>query len=449
MALSASTVWEIRQAGADTNGGGYVSGGTDWSQQNAAQYALSNGQTQGTAVILLPAASSDMVGNIAYVAGGTGSVAANWYQILSVSAGVSITVDRSTGLTAGTGVTVNIGGALGTLGVLSTATAALGGQLVNGMLVWVKYSATAMSCSTSTTGPGGPMVLPAIPLKVQGYDVSRGDNTGNKPAYKWTAGAPGGLTYLATLNVSASQILANVVVDGNTVNNVGGVSGAGRGVSYNCIAQNCSGTSGIGFSAGNAYGCRASSCVTGFSGMTGAAYCDATGGTTGYAASSSGSTVHCLARAMTTGFAVSGPNLVKNCTADACTTSGFNVSYQASLSDCLATNCTGSGVGYTVSAQCAMMSNCAYYNNNTNISGTPVSNLGPIAVTADPYVAHGSNDFRLNTANPGGGQLRNMGTGVFGQTDNADIGAVQHTDPAGGGAVVISPFTGINTLLTM
>jgi len=154
MALSSSILYEIRQGGSDTNGGGFKVGasGTDWTLQNSAQYALSNGQTQGSTVILLPAAATDMVGNTAYVSGGTGSVAANWYEITSVSVGTSITVDRSTGLTSGTGVTVNIGGAFATPGVLCSVSGGIGGQLVTGQKAWVKYNATAMACSTSTAG---------------------------------------------------------------------------------------------------------------------------------------------------------------------------------------------------------------------------------------------------------------------------------------------------------
>ena len=68
-----------------------------------------------------------MIGNIAYVAGGTGSVVGNWYQITGQSTGVSITVDRSTGLSAGTGVTINIGGALATPGVCTTVAGGIGG----------------------------------------------------------------------------------------------------------------------------------------------------------------------------------------------------------------------------------------------------------------------------------------------------------------------------------
>src|SRR5579863_5594377 len=112
-ALPSTTVWEVRPTvGSNTNGGGFVTGssGTDWSQFNAAQYALTNGVTNGTTTVATTSASADMVGNIAYIAGGTGSITAAWYQIVSQTTGVSIVVDRSTGLTAGSGVTINIGG---------------------------------------------------------------------------------------------------------------------------------------------------------------------------------------------------------------------------------------------------------------------------------------------------------------------------------------------------
>jgi hypothetical protein len=44
MALSSATVLEVRTTGVDTNGGGFVTGatGTDFSQQNAAQYSGTN-----------------------------------------------------------------------------------------------------------------------------------------------------------------------------------------------------------------------------------------------------------------------------------------------------------------------------------------------------------------------------------------------------------------------
>ena len=174
MALPAGTVWEVRPtAGSDTNGGGFVAGaaGTDWTQQNAAKYALTNGVTNGTTLIATVSASADMVGNIVYVTGGTGSVAAAWYQIVSQVTGVSITVDRSTGLTAGTGVTLNIGGALATVSQAFTSATACN-------TVWIKNSGTYTVTATLTTSlDSGQSSSQGTAFFIIGYGTTRGDNT--------------------------------------------------------------------------------------------------------------------------------------------------------------------------------------------------------------------------------------------------------------------------------
>src|SRR3989344_5109514 len=157
MALSANTIFEVRTSGSDTNGGGFVTGasGTDWSQQNAAQYAVTDGVTAGTTTITSATANfgTDVVGNIMYVEGGTGAVAAGFYQITARASSTSITVDRSTGLTAGTGVTLNIGGALATPGrIIQT------GILADGNKVYIKSGTYTLT--TTTPGPAGPPTFP-------------------------------------------------------------------------------------------------------------------------------------------------------------------------------------------------------------------------------------------------------------------------------------------------
>src|SRR3954469_9556272 len=113
MALSSSTVYQVRPGGADTNGGGFVTGasGTDWSKQDAAQYSVTDGVAAGSTTLtsVTAAFGTDVVGNLIYVSGGTGSITAGWYQIISRTNATTIVVDRSTGLTAGTGVTLKIG----------------------------------------------------------------------------------------------------------------------------------------------------------------------------------------------------------------------------------------------------------------------------------------------------------------------------------------------------
>jgi len=166
MAIANTTVWEVRPtAGSDTNGGGYVPGssGTDWTQQNAAKYSLTNGTTNGTTTIATVSAVADMVGNIAYVAGGTGSITAAWYQIVSQITGVSITVDRSTGLTAGTGVTINIGGAM------ATVSAAVAAAVVDNTF-YFKATGTYTETATLALTFGNDTVMQFI-----GYSSTRGD----------------------------------------------------------------------------------------------------------------------------------------------------------------------------------------------------------------------------------------------------------------------------------
>ena len=130
-ALSGSTVLEIRTAGSDTNGGGFVTGtsGTDMSQfdnKNAtsctscqsatvnisttdAVTAVSTTVTSATANF-----SAAIVGNIIYLQGGTGPVTAAWYQVTGFTNSTTITVDRN--VIVSTGVTMNIGGALASPG---------------------------------------------------------------------------------------------------------------------------------------------------------------------------------------------------------------------------------------------------------------------------------------------------------------------------------------------
>ena len=125
-AISANTLWHVRPSGSSTNGGGYIvgSGTTDYSQQDAAQVAVTDGVANGTTTITSATANftAAMVGNTIYISGGTGSISANRYQIATRVSATEITVDRSTGLTTGTGVTLNVGGALD---VLATAESAM------------------------------------------------------------------------------------------------------------------------------------------------------------------------------------------------------------------------------------------------------------------------------------------------------------------------------------
>lgn len=211
MALSASTVFEVRSTGTATAGGGFVTGssGTDWSLQDSPQYSVTDGVTAGTATIVSATAAfgTDVVGNIIYVQGGTGSITAGWYQIVSRTNSTAIVVDRSTGLTSGIGVTLHIGGAF------STIAAALAVMTVERMTTYVKATAT-YSISTGLSFASGPSFSGIT--RLIGYTTTRGD--GGKPTIQATAGS---ITML-TIGVSGCQA-SNFIIDGNSQTSILGV----------------------------------------------------------------------------------------------------------------------------------------------------------------------------------------------------------------------------------
>jgi hypothetical protein len=167
MALSIDTQWNVRTDGLDTNGAGFVFGaaGTDYSRQAAANSVGSNISTTdavgaGTTTITSATAAftSAITGNIIYLQGGSGSLTAGWYQATYVSA-TSITVDRS--VAAGTGITLNIGGALLTPGKAAA-------NLVSGNTIWLKTGTYTITAAI-TVGSSRTYAL-------LGYGTTPGDN---------------------------------------------------------------------------------------------------------------------------------------------------------------------------------------------------------------------------------------------------------------------------------
>jgi len=114
MAYPAASVFEVRTTGAATNGGGYVTGGagTDYSQQDAAQLALTDIASDGAGTAISSATggfTAQMVDNFIYITGGTGFTE-GWYHIVTYVDTNNITIERSAGASK-TGGTGNVGGA--------------------------------------------------------------------------------------------------------------------------------------------------------------------------------------------------------------------------------------------------------------------------------------------------------------------------------------------------
>ena len=174
MAIAAGTVWEARITGPASNagGGGFVPGlaspGTDFSQQDTVQYALTGVTTAAADAILLHAsAAADMKDNILNITGGTNFTVGR-YQVLSVVVGVSITLDRNCTTAAGAAGVVNIGGALS----LGSADDAVFEAMEAGNKMHIKSGAYTLGGAVSVTKDG----TYASPINIEGYNTTRGDN---------------------------------------------------------------------------------------------------------------------------------------------------------------------------------------------------------------------------------------------------------------------------------
>lgn len=170
MAIGATAVWEVRSSATagNVNGGFYTSGGTDFSQQDAAQFSTTTATTSGAgAVILWAAAASSMVGNGLRIVSGT-NFTSGWYEITSVSVGVSVTVDRNCCTGAGSNGVINVGGAMS----LNSSDDALWESFVAGNTVWIKNGSYTQGGSISMAAAGGA----SSPIAIKGYNSTRGDD---------------------------------------------------------------------------------------------------------------------------------------------------------------------------------------------------------------------------------------------------------------------------------
>lgn len=436
-AISAAMVWEVRSTGSDTNGGAFKAGatGTDWTQQNAAQYSVADGVTAGTTTITSATAAfgTDVVGNAIYVQGGTGSVTAGWYEITARTNATTITVDRATGLTAGIGVTLKIGGALATIGQLAT-------NMVAQNTGWIKKTGGYTTATQITFSQAGGI---NTITQIHGYDVTRGDKV--QPVLTVTGAVSGIL-------VSGSMIqITDVNVDGtNTATRGISHEAAQGGAIIRCYVKRCI-TQGIHSDTGAVIECEVTQ-------MTSAASFAIAGGLT--IGTIRGCYVHdnacsgiygvqsvsnCLVvnntGASSTGIWLAGSGSSATAISNTVYGNGENgiaVTYpngNECIRNNLIVNNGAKGLyagGYSNAVNSGGIDRNAVYNNTTgNYSGYAV---GPndITITGDPFTNAAGGDFSLNNTASRGAALRGVGyPGLFpgsSTTGYLDIGAVQHQD---------------------
>jgi hypothetical protein len=254
-AISNNTAWEVRTTGNDTSGGGFVAGatGTDMSQfdnKNATacsscQSATVNISTvdavaNGTTTITSATGnfSAAIVGNIIEFSGGTGSIAAVWKQVTAFTNSTTITIDSS--IAASTAMTMNIGGALATIGKAL-------GLMTTTNIIFVKATAI-YTITANLTLPNSANQTPtntAPPNQVIGYTTTRTD--AGRATIQFSTNT--GITGFDGTN-SGGWYISNFVIDCNSLGTSKGVRFNTQSVGRNLLVKNCT-TDGVEFGQAN------------------------------------------------------------------------------------------------------------------------------------------------------------------------------------------------------
>lgn len=312
----------------------------------------------------------------------------------------------------------------------------------DGDIIYVETGTYNLS-TTVVNDPGGPVNLNSgTTITMEGYETTAGDGcpNGNYPVLYANGNTPAG-AYMVKLNGTFDNIhvvkFFEVDGDGQSTQGFDG-SSVNYSKCIDCVATNCDGSNGFdtlnavkcfatgcsgdGFYACDTYGCVATACGTGFE----------NGGQ---------QVVSCIAYANTgDGFYSSAFSSYYRCTAYNNGSDGFALGSDEVAVDCVAVS--DGAYAYNTDVDVILI-NCAHYNIVSGRTNTaPLSDIGAITLTGVPFENAGSADFRPNSTANQGAELRGGGFGVYGQTDNRDIGAVQHADPAGGGGVVLSNMSG-------
>lgn len=445
-----TTTWEVQHAGSNNNGGCFVAGasGTDHSQQAAAFTAFTDlvvgvTTTQVTSVAH-PFGSTD-VGNCISIVSGSGCTT-GWFSISSVAT-ITATLDRSAG-TAASVCTANEGGALATLAQLNT-------NMGQGHQAFVKADATysvSSGVSWSFTSNSSATAFPQI----SGYTTSRGDN--GLVTVQASAGSFSVFT-IANNNNLYGFTMRNFDVDCNAQTNCVGVTlsdnyevvqnvrvsnfkngafafnnGFGGGQCTQCYATGGSGSvAAFVFGNSSCFICVAYSNATpGFSMVAGnCTFCIAannSGATNdGFALSATGqSSVHLL-------FSVAYKNGRDGVRISPLNPPGIYI---------IENNISYGNTGKAFNATTAVASGGYPFNWNAYESGALTgltAGANDVVISADPFVAGGSNNFALNSTAGGGAAVKAKGfPGVLlvGGTGEADIGILQSGTGGSSGNIV-------------
>jgi len=228
MAITATTVWEIRTTGLNTNGGGFdnLSPGVsvDYSQQDTpiltrSDFQKGTGANDITTAAGVACFTQAMIGNIICIT----TTALHFYQITTVSGDFkTITVDAA--VAAGTGKTGSVGGAYKLGGANDQVFFTSGTGKTSGNVIHIKAGTYTLVS----------VVQANVSLILLGYNAARNDNpTGaNRPVIDCTS-----VYYFSSANI---LYLHNLIFTGSGPNTI--THTVTRCYGYNCKFFNTSTT---------------------------------------------------------------------------------------------------------------------------------------------------------------------------------------------------------------
>ena len=453
MALNRTVVFDIRTTGDDLNGGGFntASGGTDYSQQDAAQLSLTDCATSGTGVTTLTSATGGftaaMVGNVIHLSSGT-NLTTGFYEITGFTDTNTVTLDRSPddGVGGVSGATGKVGGSLATPGVMRDIVFSDGNE------VWIKSGTYTLS--TGTAGPGGPVTFLSANLAnilISGYNSTHGDLSGtvgsaNRPLLD--RGTVTGFSYIwSGVNSSVNVLTQHICIDCQGYN--GGINQSGYSF-HDCKVVDFD-TNGF-----NVLGivtcCQAEGDFTssdiGFSRCTHIANCIAFGCSVGIILFSNDSATNCLSYQNDVGIEIEdGSSFASNCTAYNNDTDGFQILHERSV----VINCHSEANGgfayfhFEDSGNPSAIINCSDFNNTSgreNFSGNATYlkfETNPVSLTAQGITS--ATDLSPNDTAGGGALLRNAAVDYdSSQSTLLDIGGVNASGSASATAYSLHPL---------
>lgn len=467
MPVAATTQWEVRTTGNANNGGGYSSGGTDYSLQNSPQLTVTDAAATATAALTSATGgfTSAMVGNVVNVVG------QGRKQITAFTSSNSVTCDSAWGTFSG--ATANVGGALSGPEDADAA-------YVAGNTVWIAAGTYTKTTTRTLTADGS---APAG-LRYIGYNSTRSETDiaeADMPIFTsatnsiaiftlnavsqarfWNikvthTAATRGNGWVNVTSVSTTAIWRNCICDGNLNGWLTTPTAATSFVAqcFNCTARNCTGTgtgsggwvilyatglhfffncvshnnAGCGFACGTAGSHWFENCIIDSNGNVGI-YSSATTGIPFFGIKNCvfyNNTGPGISWQFTTG-SLQVPSFILNNIFESNSTYGMSSSSTGEMDGT---------VGWQIGGN-------AFYNNTTLPRNFVKVGEGDITLSGSAFVDAPNQDFTLNNNAGGGADCR--GTGwwtrygagqALSMVSYPDIGAAQHDDPAGGSRSVV------------